>query len=130
MAKTITIGGFYSGRDARPQEARVGITISGTGMGESLTIDCKGYYRVSLPYRPIEKMALETRRQLRNTDGILEPTILLEGHDGLYWSRAQVWIRANSTFEMLSVEFEDLGQISVAYAPVEKMVRAERGSYA
>lgn len=130
MAKSITVGGFYSDNNERPQKVTVGLTISGIGMGETLTIDCKGYYRVSVPYRPIEKMAAEARRTLRTTDGTVEPTTMLQAHDGLYRSSAQIWIRANREFEMLSVEFEGMGQISVAFAPVEKLVRAERGSYA
>ncbi len=126
-----TVRGYYSAPGKKPQPCDISLALDGYGLHERLTVDCRGAYRVAFPYRPAEKLAGELRRKMRDAPGEYEPSTTLEADDGhLHSGKATVWLRGNGSFEMLTIELERRGQISLPYAPVEELVRRERRSQA
>jgi len=132
MSKTIKLSGYFSGQEGKPLPTELTATISGIGMGEILTVDCKGSYRVSVLYRPLERLAREARARLaREEKNAVERSIRLEGQDGsLRRGQAIAYLRVSDSFAMLTLDFMGKGQISAPFEPIEKMVRAERSTLA
>jgi len=132
MSRAIKLNGYFSGDDGKPVAAELTAAISGGGMSEILTLDCKGRYRVSVPYRPVERLAREAFAQFsRGEKSAVEPSVRLEGQDGTFRKGfAVAYLRMSESFMMLTLDFMDMGQISAPFAPIEKMVRNERGTFA
>ncbi|MCL2579153.1 MAG: hypothetical protein FWE32_03885 [Oscillospiraceae bacterium] len=130
MSRAAKLVGYLGGDDERPRQVEVTAIISGSGMRETLTLECKGSYRVTVPYRPLERLAHEAV-QISLQEKQAEQGIRLEGLDG---NRRQgtvvAYLRASGRFLMLSLDFMGMGQISAPFAPIEKLVREERGRYA
>ena len=132
MSRAIKLNGYFGGEDGKPVPAELTAAVSGIGMGEILTLDCKGKYRVSVPYRPVERLAREALAQLsRGEKSAVEPSVRLEGQDEAFRKGLAVaYLRMNESFMMLTLDFMDRGQISAPFAPIEKMVREERSTFA
>ena len=130
MSRAIKLQGYFGGEYDKPQPVEVTAVISGSGMGEILTLDCQGGYRVSVPYRPIAQLAREAVQIARQEKNV-EPYIELEGQDSnLRRGKVAAYLRVRGNFLMLSLDFMNMGQISAPFAPIEKMVRTERGMFA
>ena len=100
-------------------------------MSETLTLDCQGGYRVSVQYRPIERIAHEAIALAHTEKTAVEQTIKLMGQDSnLRKGQVVAYLRADSGFVMLTLDFMSMGQISAPFVPIAKMVNAERGTFA
>lgn len=128
MATSQTVKGYFSPSGGKPVIAQVKLTLDGYGLNETITLHCHGAYQVTLPFRPIEQLASDARRALfPQSAGTVEPSITLEGYDNtLRTGRVTVWLRSNGQFEMLTIELERKGQISLPYTALESLARAER----
>lgn len=131
MGRSVTVRGYYSPPGQKPAPCTALVSFEGYGLHESLTVDCRGAYRLTLPFRPLERLVAEGRQQFAATGQTVEPSLRLEAVGaGLQTQAASAWFRANGQFEMLTLELGNRGQISVPYGPVEGLARAERSTRA
>lgn len=132
MGRGVAAQGYFSPPGAKPTPCPVKLSLDGYGLHENLTLDCPGAYRITVPYRPVEQMAGQARREIAGqSGGSLEPSRQLEGVDErLRTVPVMVWFRTNGSFEMLTVEQGRRGQISVPFSSIQQVVRFERSSQA
>lgn len=96
-------------------------------MGELLTIDLPGRWRLTVPFHAVAELcrALRAKRDTPELSGRVAGT----GREGGRCA-AIAWMRRRDGFEMLTLELPGKGQVSLPFAPVESLVRAERRSRA
>ena len=132
MGRKIALSGYFSGEQHKPAPVNLVASISGSGMSEMLALECAGKYGVTIPYRPIERLAREAYAQFATQQKTaVEPSIRLPAQ-GANREKGEVtvYLRMSGSFMMLTLEYMQLGQISAPFAPIEKMVRAERSMFA
>jgi len=132
MGRSIKLNGYFGGDAGFPAPVELIASVSGAGMGETLTLECKGACRVSMPYRPIERLAREAYAECsRQEKNSMEFAVRLDAQDmNRHKAEATAYLRVNGNFLMLSVDFLDTGQISAPFAPIAQMVRDERKTFA
>lgn len=126
-----TVNGFYSSPNGRPLEAPAAISYTARGMG-SLSVSVAGRYRIDMPFHPIGQLAGVVRAHARTKPN---ETVELSAEAQGYYTAGQhrmrpgkvtLWLSSLRRFESLTLEYAGQGQISVPYAAVEALVRAER----
>lgn len=128
---SVQIEGYFGGDRAKATPGRVNLTLSGSGMNETLTVDYLGRYCVLLPVRPLEQLAAQVRRTVAQSGKAQELSLVMTGYapsnrGKLRPGKTIVWFWTDGRFEMLSMEYANFGQISIPYKPVASLLRAAR----
>ena len=127
----IKLGGYFSGETSKPLQVMFTAGFSGNGMGETLTLECQEGYRVSVPYRPLERLAGEALAAYSRDKSPVELSLELKGYDGNRRSGQTVaYVRVSDGFAMLTLEFMNMGQMSAPFAPIQKLAKTQRGRFA
>ena len=131
MGRKIILGGFFGGDFDKPEAVNLAVTITGSGMSEMLVLECQGQYGLTVPYRPIERLAREAFSQSAQHVNAVEPSVRIPAQSAdRKKGTVTAHMRMRGNFMMLTLEYMEMGQMSVPFAPIEKMVRAERSTYA
>jgi hypothetical protein len=136
MAAVITVKGYFGEDDGDSREGKVTVRYLFRGTNGVLSIAFPGRYGVDLPSQRIERMVAQTRREARRHEPL--KTIECEGTiDGYYTAqrggsrpvKISTWLRSRGGFESLTVEIGHMGQISVPWGDIERMILQERKYY-
>jgi hypothetical protein len=136
MGKAVRVTGYFGEPNGKSHQGVVSVSYYSHGTNDTLCVAFDGAYQVDMPFRPIESIIMQVRRAIPTS---LLPTVegscVVRGYysDGatrLVPGQTNVWLRVRDGMEMLTVEFSQAGQISIPFAPVEKMIASERRSRA
>ena len=129
MSRVVSTQGYFSPAGAKPVPCTLRLSLDGNGLHENLTVDIVGAYRITTPFRPIERLVRQARQQAGGNGGTLELAARLEGSDeSLRTVELSAWIRLSGGFEMLTLEQGRRGQVSLPYEVVQTLVRKERST--
>ena len=129
MDQSLVISGFWGG-SGRPEPVSANVTVSGAAGNETLTVICAGL-RATLPFRPLEKLAADARKEPPHPAGVelhsVTSAYFSRGNAQLVSAAIDIWFRRKDSFEMLSLTFGS-GQLSLPYAPIVSLVQRQRRS--
>lgn len=137
MTKSL-ISGFYGHPNGKSEEGKVCVTYISRGISGTLSIAFEGKYQVDIVYWRILGMIDAVRTEhifFSSASRTIEKSMTVEGFgtdaiSGRQKGPVTVWFRKNGVIEMLSLAFEERGQISIPFAPIEKIIRAENSNLA
>lgn len=116
----------------------VRLTFSSDKLGETLSLSFKGECQMTLQYQEICDVADKVKSQMisgvdKKEDGYWEKEalttgIFVSGKGSPIPRKGEIHInlRSDGEHEMLSIAFEDRGEISISYFPVKELVADTR----
>ncbi|MDL2232951.1 hypothetical protein LJC63_05135 [Ruminococcaceae bacterium OttesenSCG-928-L11] len=127
------VGGMYGAENGKSLEGTVRLQISGRGRAATLSVAFLGQYKVECDLHALERLADLARQQLGSpgSGSTVEKAGQLEGvcaDDAGNRMRGAInaWIRTTGSFEMLTISFEQRGQISVPFRAVRELAAQYR----
>ena len=126
MSKAIRISAYFGETDGRIINGAATVSYILHGNTEMLSVMFEGAYQIDVPFRKIAALVAQSRREPEK-----ELSTRLAGHYSdsrvrLRPGKVNVWFRRSRNLEMLTLSFEQNGQISLPYMPIARMVSAER----
>ncbi|MCL2056645.1 MAG: hypothetical protein FWH02_05435 [Oscillospiraceae bacterium] len=136
MSSGTTVKGYFGEEHGGSTEGKIAVSLASRGVNGTLSIKFAGRYGVLVPYKPIEQLAALARREAKQ----VEPQRTVEKQtdiDGFYCDShvklrpgtVRAWVRSRRGFDTLTVEFGQMGQISMPYGEIESLILRERRNY-
>lgn len=136
MNRSVSVLCYYGPPNGQSIQCHASIALSGGAMSETMALSFMDKHRITLPFRPVERLATSVlaRAPRSSSYPAIEEDMVVDGfYSGggvmLRPGKVGVWFRSNGQVDMVTVSYEDTGQISVPYTPIAGLAKSQRSNW-